>query len=343
MHLAVKHKTIIRSDEVFFGWPANNGAWQWGDELLFGVMAGKRDGNVAGMHKVSGELVSLMVRSRDGGENWNWSPSWLEQYSGEDAEPLVFTGRGEKCPWPDDLDSRIIRICGWYDHGGESCQYEGAFYSSADRGMSWDGPHALLGTEPVFFADNDEDCRCTSRTCVIGELIFLTHGPPFADRTFIVRMGKGELEYIGHFPKVAGRQAMPAVAAIDNQLFVACRRRIDRDCWIDLYGSDYRGQLWNVINPRVADTGGYNGNPPALVSNNGKLYLAYGNRTLGNMNIAVSSDGGKNWIHNILRDGGGRDFGYPRLFKRSDGSLICVYYWYGGIEMTEIRETGSCT
>lgn len=330
------HKTILRSDEIFYGWPANNGAWQWDDEMLFGVMAGRRQGQTTSMHKVAGPLAPFMVRSTDGGMNWSSQGVYLEHaHPGEDWEPLLFTGQGELHPWPADMADRIIRVCGFYDHGGEGQPERGAFYSSADRGLTWDGPHEFAGLDLT----EDFERRCTARTCVLGDLVFLSTAHELewgTDKVRVVRMCNDHFEPIRRLPDVEGRQVMPSAVRLGDTIIVACRRLIGFEGFIDIYRSDDDGATWRIVNPRAADTGRHNGNPPALLAVGDSLVFAYGNRDDGCMRIALSSDKGETWVHMDMRRNGGRDFGYPRLFRRTDGVVVCVYYWFGGIEMTEL-------
>lgn len=331
-------KTILRSDAVFYGWPANHGHWQWGDEFLFGVMAGKRDGAAAGMHKVSGPLSLLLVRSLDGGDSWKIDQPGIE--GDPSGHFCVMDGavrdRGMQDP-PDDMSNRIIKICGFFDHGGEGCFPWGAYYTSADRGLSWTGPHTMLGD--LLDLTWDGTRRATSRTCIIGDLAFLSHGSVASfgeDRVLVAKIEQGGFKGLGHLPSVRGRQVMPSVAQIGSDIFVACRRRVRHDCWIDIYQTDPHFDKCEIINPRAVNTGRWNGNPPALLAQGDILWLAYGDRDTGKMMTAFSADGGINWKSEVLRSGGAHDFGYPRLFLRSDGRIVCVYYWFGGIEMQVI-------
>ena len=65
--MKVEFIPIARNPALFYGWPANHGHWQWGDEMLFGAAVGARDNTVTSMHKVSGLLQKVLFRSMDGG------------------------------------------------------------------------------------------------------------------------------------------------------------------------------------------------------------------------------------------------------------------------------------
>lgn len=48
------------------------------------------------------------------------------------------------------------------------------------------------------------------------------------------------------------------------------------------------------------------------------------------------------FMTDAVRKGGKSDIGYPRLFRRQDGDIVCVYHWavsgqQQGIEATRIK------
>ncbi|MDF1512860.1 MAG: sialidase family protein [Anaerolineae bacterium] len=113
------------------------------------------------------------------------------------------------------------------------------------------------------------------------------------------------------------------------------RRRSDAfiGCWIECFQSTDNGRQWSFLS-WVGETGGHNGNPPALVRMaDGRLCCVYGNRDRAVMIARFSADGGLMWgLELLLRDdfesvNGFRDLGYPRLFQRPDGKLVTAYFW----------------
>ncbi|TNF74071.1 MAG: hypothetical protein EP302_03295, partial [Bacteroidetes bacterium] len=56
----------------FGGWPANNGAWAWGNEILVGFELGYHNADISGGHAIRDDLPSrgALARSLDGGLTW---------------------------------------------------------------------------------------------------------------------------------------------------------------------------------------------------------------------------------------------------------------------------------
>jgi hypothetical protein len=130
-----------------------------------------------------------------------------------------------------------------------------------------------------------------------------------------------------------------SLLADDGTIYTAVRRKYivnggtDRH-WIDLYVSFDGGRTWK-FRSWVCDTGPGNGNPPALeMTDEGRLCVVYGNRKTGTVNVVYSSDQGESWTDpQILMDGFWsedmefNDLGYPKLFRRSDGRMVAVFYY----------------
>ena len=75
--VVAQHSIAAIEKDRSHGWPANNGAWQWGDELLVGFTQGDfapQDG-----HNIAGIQQSKFARSLDGGATWQVSPSSFRQ------------------------------------------------------------------------------------------------------------------------------------------------------------------------------------------------------------------------------------------------------------------------
>lgn len=311
----MRNVSVYREAGIYAGWPANHGAWQWGDEFLVGFMRGPHQ--LHGMHNIGRPFEKVQARSLDGGENW------IVEVPNVDFEAM------DTSPAPDfDLRGSIVRVCGRYDHGGEYCTQEGGFYLSRDRGHSWSGAYAFNGIERAF----NRNLHCTSRTSVLDGILFLTAANKDiwgSDFTFCATHSGNAFEPHGVVLHGTGRAVMPKAARVDNRIVVVMRRfgSARAGGWIDACYSDDDGLTWSkpVL---VAETGMHNGNPPALIEYSGVLYCTYANRSDCQLLLSRSADGGETWSQAaVLRDHGDSDIGYPQLFKRTDGALVCVHYW----------------
>lgn len=315
-------KIVYAEEGWYAGWPANHGAWQWADgEWLVGFLRGKY--RQKSMHNIAEPYEYCFARSRDEGETWNYEDHLQEFEAGVVVHPA-----------PDfDMRSSIRRCCGVYDHGGDDTDPRSGFFLSHGRGVLWEGPYLFTGLDEQF---NGIELCGTSRQCELPEdgLIFLSNGMRDQwgqDRTFVAHHDGKRFEFISYLDLGDARCVMPAVAKLRERLVVVCRRRKGGRCWIDSFVSDDKGHTWSLAS-WVADTGGSNGNPPALIESGGWLYCVYGNRESGTIRLAMSRDG-ERWVqnaepiaHGIKSQSGYYDLGYPRLLKRHTGSVVALYY-----------------
>lgn len=319
--IGVEHSIVYAAPGIYAGWPANHGAWQWGDEFLVGFLRGRYQRK--SMHNIAEPFEKVLARSLDGGRTWSVEVPNVDFECHERAVPPDAPAFA--------LGDHVLRVCGVYDHGGDECFEPGGFYKSADRGRSWDGPYRFTGLEQQL---DGGEFICTARTRTSGGLVFLSRGQRLiwgTDSTFCAEHDGRRFVFKSTVLDDSARAVMPAVAEVGGRVVVAMRRRKTavREGWIDVVHSDDGGATWSK--PRqVGVTGSRNGNPPALVAlPDGRLVCCYGNRDFGSMVAAISSDGGESWSASLLRDGSEeeRDVGYPQLFVRSDGVPVCVYYW----------------
>jgi BNR repeat-like domain len=311
----MQHTIVYSEPGMYAGWPANHGAWQWGDEFLVGFLRGRFKRK--SMHNIAEPFELMQARSLDGGRTWQAQPARI---------PVDVIGE-PTTPW--DISDSIVRVRGSYDHGGDFIDPPGCFYASEDRGATWRGPHGFVGLESLFASPMIN----TSRTRVLGDLLFMSRADGRmwgTDETHCVRhVGEGRFEVVGTVAADEARAVMPAAARVDGRLVVVCRRRKStrRGGWVEAFGSDDGGKQWRALG-EVGETGGRNGNPPALIAlPDGSLLCAYANRTERRIVGARSIDRGARWKQFVIRDGGDDDIGYPQLFLRSDGVPVCVYYW----------------
>jgi hypothetical protein len=332
---SVRHVIVCREPGRFCGWPANNGIWIWGNEILVGFYQADYVAKDCG-HSHGGNGKRLLARSVDGGESW-----WIE-----DPDDFVGDG-GQATASPGGID---------FAHSDFAMRMGGnQFFVSDDRGKTWQGPYKL----PDFGIKNS----LTARTDYIvnGErdcLILLSAREPRVeageqDRTFCARTTDGgkTFEFVSWMTDepIEVRSVMPStVRCSANQLISAMRRRRDvsitgpnkmKKCWIDVYQSNDNGRTWEFLS-QAADTGTSNGNPPSLVRlRDGRLALTYGVRSVCSpyryrwepqgIRARISDDNGKSWGWEIvLRDDALTwDLGYTRSVQRPDGKIVTIYYY----------------
>lgn len=308
------HTTVYADPGFFAGWPANHGAWQWGDEFLVGFLRGPYDPTKLRTHRIREPFEKMQARSLDGGETWTVEQPNVDFEGVEATDPLGF-----------DPATTDIRVCGFYDHGGDRCP-DGAFYLTQDRGRTWHGPYHLRGVQYILGE------RCSARTARLGRARFLMTWRSDAredDVVWLVEYDDGRFIPRAIVAGDDGRPAlMPQGVALGGRLVVAVRRMAP-DYGIEAFASDDDGRTWRFLS-RVSETGRHNGNPPALATDGRGIWCAYANRDKGRIMLAQSDDGGETWREDVIRrapNGGKSDIGYPQLFMRSDGRPVCVYYW----------------
>jgi hypothetical protein len=307
------HSIVYKEAGVYAAWPANHGAWQWGDEFLVGFLRGVYARN--SMHNIVEPFELCQARSMDGGKTW----------AREVVEIPVDAVGAQTTKF--DIGDSIIRVRGSYDHGGDWIDPMGCFWASEDKGRTWHGPHGFDGLESVFSGQLVN----TSRTRTLGDLLFMSAADGRmwgTDYSFCAMQVNGEFHLVGTICDDESRAVMPAVARANGVIVAACRRRNGSRYggWIDAFESGNEGLDWRRLG-EIGVTGRSNGNPPALTAlTDGRLLCCYANRTDRRLMGAISEDG-YNWNQFVVRDGGEEDIGYPQLFMRSDGVPVCVYYW----------------
>jgi hypothetical protein len=304
----------------FAGWPANNGVWSWGNEILVGFSRGYFKANEGDGHSIDREKEShtALARSLDGGETWKLEKP--ENLTQREVKPAPLPG-GIRFTDPNfalRVNADQLRI-------------------SYDRGRTWEGPFDLSASFPF---------KLTSRTdyLVNGEndcFLFLSGEQPeikaasYRDRAFCARTTDGgkSFKFVSWMTgePLTVRSVMPTtVRTAPSQLLSVLRRREGDRCWIDVCGSDNNGASWQ-LRSKVADIAGNNGNPPSLARlPDGRLCAAFGVRAEPyGIRAKVSADNGQTWGDEIVlrRDGRNWDLGYPRTVVRPDGKLVTIYYF----------------
>ncbi len=330
--VVARHVIVYHEPGRFGGWPANNGIWSWGDEILVGFSRSWHQEKADG-HSVDRGMdgTVALARSLDGGETWA-----IE----EPATPLHATESEQPPPSPGGID---------FTHPDFALRVRNqAFHFSYDRGRSWQGPYGFpdLGVGAItartdYLVQGKDDCLffLSSREPVVQ-----VDGDELKDRAFCARTRDGgrTFEFVGWMgdEPLTVRSVMPStVRAADGSLVTTMRRRFDIPTgyrndvsWIDAYGSGDEGKSWRFLaRLGYVDTTMHNGNPPSLVRlPDGRLAAAWGVRSAPfGIHGRVSSDNGLTWGPElVLRDDARKyDIGYCRSVVRTDGRIVTVYYY----------------
>ena len=312
-----RHLKVFCEKGRFAGWPANNGIWQWGNEILVGFNLGYlAPPEKQGLHQIDPARPRsiMLARSLDGGETWLASKAGYPN--------------GELKPFPTDIA---------FDASGFALNARGdTAFISLNRGRTWSGPLRLP------FADLHLRARTDYQVLGTKDLmLFLTaqktndrEGRPFCARTRTGGKYWNQFAWIGPEPPT-GYSIMPSSIHMPNHDFLVALRRRENDPaqhnFIELFRSRDGGLSWQWLANPVKENGRYSGNPPSMVRlADGRICITYANRNKPHTIRAVfSSDDGKNWgPEYILRSGAGEpDIGYTRTVQRPDRKLVTVYYW----------------
>ncbi len=329
---------IVYYEEGGFGaWPANNGIWNWGNEILVSFSKAYYK-NKPYQHSYDATRPSRRVfaRSTDGGETWN-----LEEET--DVYP------GNSLP-----QEELRETINFKDPGFVFTSNGNRFNYSFDKGRTWATPHIYPDFQKDFAGHSartdylvlDENtCRIFIASEYVGEKGWAQ------DMAYMVetRDGGKTMEFISWIAETdTVRSVMPSTVMItEDHMVTALRRRYNapkhvnhslRDNWIDLYETKDGGRSWKLLS-KIAETdrGRRNGNPPSLVKlNDGTLCVAYGYRGIPcSIRARTSRDNGKTWSREIIvRDDAVKwDMGYVRSVVRPDDKVVMVYYY-----ATEERE-----
>lgn len=345
--LSIEHRIAAVAPDQFLGWPANNGVWQWGEEILVGFTRGEFA--VKNGHNIAGRQESLFARSRDGGNTWTMfdPPGFL------DDEHPTYLGNG-KTPLRTPLDFShpgfTLRFFATGYHGNDDP--EGGFFYSYDRGDSWHGPHSLhaLTDHPELkgkiFSQRTDYLIQSSERCLV--FITVDDGVQERRRLACIQTVDGGLtfQFLSWVTPVfeTARGTMSQTVPLNDREFVLAYRKIQsgdaEKSSIEACRSVDGGRSWQPLSTvKIMQT---NSNPPALVRlQDGRLCCAYGDRKTAEIRARYSSDSGFTWGPELIirddfqsvpedPDSGTRlnaDMGYVRMVQRPDGKLAAMYYW----------------
>ena len=331
------HVTVRRETGRCYGWPANHGAWAWGNEILVQYKSGTFNDKPSGSHDIDYNKPIIIEESRslDGGLTWSehskpaisvTEPGWGQEIKNASAlkSPINFT------------DPDTIVTFTW----------AGSLHFSNDRGRTWHGPYSLPKFDMVSWQlrtdyvveDNDSllafwsGSKANFKREENGGMVYMV-------RTDNGGQSWNLVSRISRFTEPSEKKhdvaLMPATVRIDENTLVCCIRNLSaypKRGWIDCRVSKDNGLSWKLVSTPVGNEAGTT--PPALTMlDDGRLVLTYGYRKpiKGPTSIRgrISKDAGQTWGDElILRTGGGdEDVGYTRNALRPDGKIVTMYYW----------------
>lgn len=319
------HVEVYRQEGHFAGWPANNGIWNWGDEIVVGFTLGYYKKNPTGGHDIDPDRRSTVrqARSLDGGHTWQTEvPSFLDSEDGEIEATQ--------------LDQPID-----FSHPDLALRFrQSRFYYSLDRCRTWNGPYRLpTFGRPELLARTDYIVEGPQQVTAFAAASKDSgqEGQPLCMRT---TNGGLQWELVGWIgpqpPQTYGYAIMPATVSIGESGYLSMIRRggvFDgrRRWWVEAYLSPDMGQSWYQLDQPVIENAG---NPATLTRlNNGDLALVYGWRLAPyGIRAMISKDNGQSWSRErILNDNAASwDIGYPRTVQRADGKCVSIYYHHEG-------------
>ena len=345
------HVGVYYEPGRFGGWPANNGIWAWGNEILVGFSQGYYKNLGPELHNIDREKpeVHKLARSLDGGETWT-----IE----DPAKDGIMISRGKALHGTEPDSTRrkpIVRLTEPMDFSqpGFALKFwmldvnigPSIFYYSYNKGKTWKGPFSLAVDSLTKISARNDYMIEDSNSC----MAFFTSAKSDnkEGRVLCARTDDGGLtwklvSWVGPEPD-KGFRIMPSTVRIsDNELFLTSRVRHEEGDWnelslmeraksryIDSWESGDNGKTWTYVGKPVDDLG--EGNPPALLKlRDGRLCLTYGFRAEPfSICARMSDDNGKTWSNPIVlrNDGAGRDIGYVRSVQRPDGKVVTIYYF----------------
>lgn len=318
---AVKHLAVYKEKGRFAGWPANNGIWSWGDEIVVGFSLGYYKFNPTGGHAIDRNKPSTVrqARSRDGGLTWTIEvPSFLDE---------------------NEKERDVTDSPGGFDFSNPNVAVrlrQSKFYVSPDRCKTWQGPFrlptfgrkGLLARTDYLIEGKHRLTAFVAATKDNGR-----EGQPLCIRT---EDGGKTWKLVGWIceqpPPGYGYAIMPSTVRLESGAYLSMIRRggiFDgtKRWWLEAYLSPDDGRSWYRLHQPTIDNAG---NPASMIRlEDGRIALTYGWRhpPFG-IRARLSDDDGQTWGEEIVlrHDGVSWDIGYPRTVQRADGKCLTIYY-----------------
>lgn len=323
-------KVIVYSEDgKFCGWPANEGVWRWGNEILLGFeMREYLESDKTHSADYSKPGSCPLVRSLDGGETWK-----IEHIESFDRPEYI--GDNSK---DDKSIKKINEIKEPLDFANPNfaMKLRGTiYYYSYDKGKTW--------SEPIKLNIKDSQLALMSRTdyiilgpksCLVFTSALKSNGK--SGVSLMIRTDDGGMtwnlvSFLTEEPPLEVKNSfsiMPSTVKLsDGTLICATRERRNKSKWIDILESKDDGKTWN----KIATPSNMAWNPPALILlADGRLCLTYCDRRKPySLRAKLSSDNGKTWSDPIIlrKDAISWDIGYVRSTQRPDGKVLSMCYY----------------
>jgi len=347
-----KHVVVYHNPAEFAGWPANEGMWAWGDEMLVGFEVAKYV-ETEGDHSIDRDAPKRIVfaRSLDGGLTWKAEEHpeiGVPEYLGDPEKHKQHrAGEKEPVPSPGGFD---------FTHPDFALKSRGGtFYTSTDRGRTWAGPYIIpsFGYSPElrtsYIVTGKQSCVffITGRVTEAGVSYARSGAVQTTDGgktfEFLGWIGNEVGDELRDRKSAAGKEGdakmeagnenifaiMPSAVQLgEGRFIVALRQRINKKKWSSIYETTDGCKTWK----RLGTLENGSSNPVTLVKLEGETVAAvYGNRRKRPLGVSakISRDGGKTWGDELMLRGDARtwDLGYSRAVLRPDGTIVAAYYY----------------
>lgn len=335
------HSIVFLKKGEFCGWPANNGIWIWGNEILVGFIQAlhkKKRGHTYEKDTARRKFA----RSLDGGITWSIEDACLHGIRGKAFNHNIPENVAKSpgvCSGGISFANLNFALTFSRENNSTGPSH---FYYTGNRGKQWQGPFIFpdLGNRGIaartdYIVEDDHSMMVFLTACKSDR----KEGCVICARTEDGGRSWHEIAQIGpEFEEELSYSIMPSsVCLSDSHMLVIVRTRINNFYGLNVYISRDRGSSWEDIPvPELGNLPGQRGepihNPPSLIKlYDGRLCLSYGVRTEpARMCIRFSSDMGLTWGDEIIvrgGDGAEWDMGYPRMVQRPDGMVILIYYY----------------